>query len=267
MDVDVGILSEFEGKTGDADLLGRASNVAESSGVISDLIHDGLIDSLLSDRLDSTNFPSPGSELADSLNIGPACSFSLGLDPSDGLFTLSSTTGSRSPSRSSEFSDFNASTRRGFMFDDLVDLATFDDTVDTAKASSAAGLSAALDTSVDEPMLCFDDILDKKDVKNTRIGLADSTVGARASTAGPHRGKTIADFSTPSEFEAYRNRRRKNNLASKRSRSKAKQKTHETEQEVIDLREENAALRRQLQTITEAFGRLQERMVMEDGAV
>ncbi|XP_065183696.1 transcription factor atf-2-like [Sycon ciliatum] len=116
------------------------------------------------------------------------------------------------------------------------------------------------------------------DSVQSAIPSPDSTVGSSAaasvatSRSGTfQRGKTLSDFNNTAEYVAYQDRRRKNNTASRRSRHKNKQRVKETEDEVQELRQENADLRKQLRIITEAFENLRERFkeqppVMQDGS-
>lgn len=53
--------------------------------------------------------------------------------------------------------------------------------------------------------------------------------------------------------DEYRQRRERNNAAVKKSRSKSKQKTIETQRRVEQLREENAQLERRLESLSREF--------------
>ena len=72
--------------------------------------------------------------------------------------------------------------------------------------------------------------------------------------------KTQSDFESPDGFKLYRMRRERNNEASRRSRTKFRQKAREMEEEVQDLRQQNDDLRRKLLEVTANMEELQSRL-------
>ena len=133
-------------------------------------------------------------------------------------------------------------------------------------ALDASSLMSPLSTytNVDSPPDLSADgwTIDIEKLEALALSTEPTATGGQLRTA---RGKSVGDFQTTQKHVEYLERRRKNNIASKRSRSKSKQKMKEHESEIVVLREENASLRQQLLSMTEAFSKLQQRLLIDLG--
>eukprot|EP00117_Sycon_ciliatum_P008492 scpid84206/ scgid11166/ len=116
--------------------------------------------------------------------------------------------------------------------------------IDTSALSSLSSLRAL---AVDTAQATADE-----STPNTVRSALDAASDS-AAAAGLLTRKSQSDFKSADDFKAYKMRREKNNEASRRSRTKFRQKAREMEEEVHGLREENTNLKKQLSTITAAF--------------